>query len=152
METVEKLREAPHFSYTSLNTYLNVCQLQYYYRYVEKLPAERTAVALPFGTAMHQALSVQVTQFKDLRERIVDARRARHDLRHHMAVLETIAEEGDADALREYIKEFRKDHRLASLKAMESSIFLELKTSLSLSSGECRASSMAFLTRSSPSP
>ena len=49
----------PHHSYTSLNTYLNVCQLQYYYRYVEKLPAERIAVALPFGTAMHQALSVQ---------------------------------------------------------------------------------------------
>ncbi|MBR6020141.1 MAG: sensor histidine kinase [Lachnospiraceae bacterium] len=62
--------------------------------------------------AVNQALSVQVTQFKDLRERIVDARRARHDLRHHMAVLETIAEDGDTDALREYIKEFRKDHRL----------------------------------------
>ena len=49
----------PHHSYTSLNTYLNVCQLQYFYRYVEKLPAERTAVALPFGVAMHEALSVQ---------------------------------------------------------------------------------------------
>ncbi len=55
----------PHHSYTSLNTYLNVCQLQYYYRYVEKLPAERTAVALPFGTAMHQALSVQARAAKE---------------------------------------------------------------------------------------
>ena len=34
----------PHHSYTSLNTYLNICQLQYFYRYVEKAPSERTAV------------------------------------------------------------------------------------------------------------
>ena len=54
----------PHHSYTSLNTYLNVCQLQYYYRYVEKAPSERTAVALPFGTAMHEALSRQAQAAK----------------------------------------------------------------------------------------
>ena len=55
----------PHHSYTSLNAFLNVCQLQFYYRYVEKLPAERTAVALPFGTAIHQALSRQAQAAKD---------------------------------------------------------------------------------------
>ena len=54
----------PHHSYTSLNTYLNVCQLQYYYRYVEKAQPERTAVALPFGTAMHEALSRQAQAAK----------------------------------------------------------------------------------------
>ena len=55
----------PHHSYTSLNTYLNVCQLQYYYRYVEKAEVERTAVALPFGVSMHQALSRQAQAAKD---------------------------------------------------------------------------------------
>jgi len=54
----------PHHSYTSLNTYLNICQLQYFYRYIEKAPAERTAVALPFGTAMHEALSRQAQAAK----------------------------------------------------------------------------------------
>ena len=37
-------------------------------------------------------------------------------------------------------------------KLMESSIFFELKTSLSFSKGELRASSIAFFTRFSPSP
>ena len=55
----------PHHSYTSLNVFLNVCQLQYFYRYIEKLPAERTAVALPFGTAIHQALSRQAQAAKE---------------------------------------------------------------------------------------
>lgn len=62
--------------------------------------------------AENQALNIQVTQFEDLRDRIVDARRTRHDLRHHVAVLETIAEEGDREALRKYIDEFRNGHRL----------------------------------------
>ena len=54
----------PHHSFTSLATFLNVCQLQYYYRYVAKAPSERTAVALPFGTAMHEALSRQAQAAK----------------------------------------------------------------------------------------
>jgi len=62
--------------------------------------------------AENQALTVQVTQFKDLRERIEDARRTRHDLRHHVAVLQNIAESGDKEALLKYIDEFRKGHRL----------------------------------------
>ena len=62
--------------------------------------------------AENQALNVQVTQFKDLRERIEDARRTRHDLRHHVVVLETIVESGDKVALRNYIDEFCKVHRL----------------------------------------
>lgn len=62
--TLEQLRQEPHLSYSALNTYLNICQLQYYFRYIEKAESERTSVALPFGTAFHSALSEQAQAAK----------------------------------------------------------------------------------------
>ena len=62
--TLAQLKEQPHYSYTSLNTYINVCQLLYYYRYIEKAEAERTPVALPFGSAFHSVLSEQAQAAK----------------------------------------------------------------------------------------
>ena len=62
--TLAQLKEQPHYSYTALNTYINVCQLLYYYRYVEKAEAERTPVALPFGSAFHSVLSEQAQAAK----------------------------------------------------------------------------------------
>ena len=57
--TLAQLKEEPHYSYSALNTYINTCQLLYYYRYIEKAEAERTPVALPFGSAFHSVLSEQ---------------------------------------------------------------------------------------------
>lgn len=62
--TLEQLRAAPHISYSALNTYLNICQLQYYFRYIERLEPEQTPVALPFGSAFHSALSEQAQAAK----------------------------------------------------------------------------------------
>ena len=62
--------------------------------------------------AENQALAVQVMEFDDLSKRIADARKTRHDLRHHIAILESFADNKDEKALREYIDEFRKVHRL----------------------------------------
>ena len=62
--TLAQLTEQPHYSYTDLNTYVNTCQLLYYYRYIEKAEAERTPVALPFGTAFHSVLSEQAQAAK----------------------------------------------------------------------------------------
>jgi len=59
MESIAELRKKPHWSYSSLNTYLNVCQLQWYYRYVEQAEVERTPVCFPFGRAFHAALTAQ---------------------------------------------------------------------------------------------
>ena len=56
--TLAQLKERPHYSYSAIATYLN-CPLLYCFRYVEKLPAERTPAALPFGTAFHSAMSEQ---------------------------------------------------------------------------------------------
>lgn len=62
--TLAQLKEQPHYSYSALNTYINTCQLLYYYRYIEKAEAERTPVALPFGTAFHSVLSEQAQAAK----------------------------------------------------------------------------------------
>ena len=59
MATIDELRQEPHWSYSALNTYLNVCQLQYFYRYVEQPEIERTSVCFPFGKAFHAALTAQ---------------------------------------------------------------------------------------------
>ena len=59
MATIDELRQEPHWSYSALNTYLNICQAQYFYRYVEQAEVERTSVCFPFGKAFHAALSAQ---------------------------------------------------------------------------------------------
>ena len=59
MATIEELRKEPHWSYSALNTYLNICQLQYYFRYLEPSEVECTSVCFPFGRAFHAALTAQ---------------------------------------------------------------------------------------------
>jgi len=55
MPTILELREQPHWSYSALNTYLNMCSLKYAFQYVYKVESERTAASLPFGKAFHIA-------------------------------------------------------------------------------------------------
>lgn len=62
---LEELKSAPHMSYSALNTYLNICPLQFYFRYVEHAPVERMSSCLPFGRAFHAALSEQALKAKD---------------------------------------------------------------------------------------
>ena len=45
-----------HHSFSSVNTYLSICQLQYYYRYIARLAQERVGVPLVFGSGMNGAL------------------------------------------------------------------------------------------------
>lgn len=63
-ETLEQMKEKPHYSFSAINTYINICPLQYRYRYIDKLEAEQTPVALPFGSAYHAALSEQAQAAK----------------------------------------------------------------------------------------
>ena len=62
--TLAQLRQEPHLSYSALNTYINICQLQYYFRYIAKAESERISAALPFGSAFHSALSEQAQAAK----------------------------------------------------------------------------------------
>ena len=59
MASIDELRTEPHWSYSALNTYLNVCQRQYFFHYVEQAEVEQTSVCFPFGKAFHAALTAQ---------------------------------------------------------------------------------------------
>ena len=59
MATIDELRQEPHWSYSALNTYLNICQAQFMYRYVDQAEVERTSVCFPFGKAFHATLTAQ---------------------------------------------------------------------------------------------
>lgn len=77
MATLDALRKEPHWSYSALNTYLNICQAQYFYRYIEQAEVERTSACFPFGKAFHAALTAQAWECmmgnSMTREEIVEA-------------------------------------------------------------------------------
>ncbi|MBP5354749.1 MAG: sensor histidine kinase [Lachnospiraceae bacterium] len=62
--------------------------------------------------AVNHSLELQIMEYGNLSNRIAEARKSRHDLRHHLAVLETIADKMDRQELLDYIDEFRGMHRL----------------------------------------
>ena len=53
---IDKLKEMPHWSYSSLNCFLS-CPLKYKFRYIDNAESERTGSCFPFGRAFHAALS-----------------------------------------------------------------------------------------------
>jgi len=63
---------------------------------------------------MENLLRVQREQYKMLQSRINENRRARHDFRHHRAVIRDMVSRGDLDALRQYIDEY--DSKLTETK------------------------------------
>ena len=67
---IDKLREMPHWSYSSMQCYLT-CPLKYKFRYIDKAEQERTGACFPFGRAFHAALSERARIGKDMSEREV---------------------------------------------------------------------------------
>jgi Histidine kinase-, DNA gyrase B-, and HSP90-like ATPase. len=51
-------------------------------------------------------LSMQTLQFKNIQMQMDSTRTARHDLRHHIGLLQTAADSNDMGAIRDYLKEF----------------------------------------------
>jgi putative RecB family exonuclease len=57
MATLQQYREQrPHWSYSALNQFFNICSLQYYFDKVEKLPKAFTPASLAFGSAYHRVM------------------------------------------------------------------------------------------------
>ena len=61
---IETIREAPHWSYSAFQAYLN-CPMRYYFRYIVHAEVERTSVSLPFGRAFHAMLSERAMKGAD---------------------------------------------------------------------------------------
>ena len=62
----------------------------------------------------HQ-LELQTVQYEKLQERIEDARRAKHDLHHHLSVMQAYLEKKDYESLASYLEQYCKqlpDHSL----------------------------------------
>lgn len=55
----------------------------------------------------HQ-LIMQAIQYKNLQEKITDARRAKHDVRHHIALIQEYLREGKLDTLHDYLDKYNK--------------------------------------------
>ena len=55
MRDLDKYRQRPHWSFSSLNLFLTMCTLQWAFRYVYKEESEHMPINLIFGTAFHRA-------------------------------------------------------------------------------------------------
>lgn len=53
-------------------------------------------------------LSMQAFQYDNLQNKITEARRARHDVRHHISLLQKYMQEQDYEALAEYLQQYQK--------------------------------------------
>jgi PD-(D/E)XK nuclease superfamily protein len=54
MLKLRKLRKKPHWSFSSINSFVNICSLQWAFKYVYKEEPESTPIPLLFGTAFHK--------------------------------------------------------------------------------------------------
>lgn len=57
-------------------------------------------------TERNHLLAMQAVQYENLQERITEARRAKHDVRHHIALMREYLNDGKLDALREYLNRY----------------------------------------------
>jgi hypothetical protein len=58
-QQLSELRKQPHWSFSSLNGFINVCSLQWAFRYIYKLePVGSTPINLVFGTSFHKTASL----------------------------------------------------------------------------------------------
>lgn len=57
MATLQQYREQrPHWSFSALNQFFNICALQYYFDRIVKLPKAFTPASLAFGSAYHRVM------------------------------------------------------------------------------------------------
>lgn len=57
MPTLSDYRSRPHWSYSSINQFLNICSLQYAFERVYRVEREFTPVAAVFGRVFHQVMA-----------------------------------------------------------------------------------------------
>ena len=76
------------------------------YYVVTRLILEQNRI-LELQEENHQ-LTMQAIQYQNLQEKITDARRAKHDVRHHIALMQEYLTEGKLDALHDYLDTYNE--------------------------------------------
>lgn len=84
---------------------INVCAVVIYYIVAKTLQESDQNAQL--RTANHQ-LELQTIQYESLHERIMETRKANHDLRHHITAMSSYLEKEDYESLKAYFKAFSR--------------------------------------------
>lgn len=84
---------------------INVCAMFIYYIVAKTLRESDDNAKL--RTTNHQ-LELQTIQYESLQERILETRRANHDLRHHVAAMNSYLEKEDYESLKTYFSAFSR--------------------------------------------
>ena len=59
-------------------------------------------------TEQNYRLAMEKIQYENLNERIQEARKAKHDLRHHITTMDSFLANGEYDRLRDYLSQYKK--------------------------------------------
>ena len=83
---------------------------------------------------------MQTLQLQHMNERIREARQIRHNTRHHIQTLQTLASANDVDGIRDYLEQMAKHRLLAPEHPMQYCEHASLNAVLAgrQPSGECR--------------
>lgn len=84
---------------------INIGAFLIYYVIAQLILEQNKALEL---REMNHQLIMQAIQYKNLQEKITDARRAKHDVRHHIALIQKYLSEGKLDALHDYLDKYNK--------------------------------------------
>ena len=74
MSTLSDYRNRPHWSYSALNQFFNICSLQYAFQRIYKIPPTFTPVSLGFGSAYHRVMEhIALTRMEGTNPSATDA-------------------------------------------------------------------------------
>lgn len=82
---------------------INTGEILVYYVVTRLILEQKESLALKERN--HQ-LTMQTMQYENLKEKITEARRVKHDVRHHIALMQDYLNQGDYAALKDYLKQY----------------------------------------------
>lgn len=86
---------------------LMACMFLVYHFLIRSIQQDqKQAITEEHSRSVEFLLKLQTEQYAMIQQRIEEARRARHDLRHHWNVLQSYADSGNFDALSDYIRTY----------------------------------------------
>ena len=88
---------------TAFLFFINVSEILIYYVVAQLIVEQDKILAL---REQNHLLAMQAMQYKNLQERITEARRAQHDVRHHIALMQQYVNDGDYAALKDYLRQY----------------------------------------------
>ena len=83
--------------------FINVGEILIYYVVTQLILDQDKLLAL---REQNHLLAMQAMQYENLKERITEARRAKHDVRHHIALMQQYVNAEDYAALKEYLRQY----------------------------------------------